>query len=248
MESRPPLSLADQFAAACDWWREAGVDQDFLDEPEKLLKAPEVQSRQARAAAEKVKAALEAEAQKPMIGGEKSAWPTSLEDFQQWWMTEPSLDEAGTQGRVAPRGPKGADLMVIVPMPEADDRDRLLSAGHGKLISNMLRAMEVNADKAYLASALPRHMPLADWAGPHAAGLGEIMLRHMELAAPKRVLVLGRDLMPLLGQEKRQGVCDLALAEGSIQLLASFAPENLVATARLRADLWRRWLDWTGNA
>ena len=91
-------------------------------------------------------------------------------------------------------------------MPEAGDSDSLLSGPHGTLVANMLRAMQIAPDKAYVATAIPRHQPLTDWDALQAAGLGEVLAHHITLAAPRRLLVLGNDILPLLGLEKRQGV------------------------------------------
>jgi DNA polymerase len=247
MESREPLSLAEQFAAACDWWREAGIDQDFHDAPETLLKAPESTSEAPKPTQQAPRPAEEP-APPPIsqIGGDPAQWPQALDEFHGWWMREESLDLAGTLQRIPPRGVPQADLMVLVPMPEHGDSEHLLSGEQGTLVRNMLRAMEIAEGNSYLASVLPRHTPLADWDSILANGMGKVLFHHIALAAPKRLLVLGRDILPLLGIEKRQGVAKLSLGETSIQLLASFAPENLLQNAKLRADLWRRWLDWTG--
>lgn len=247
MESPTDPSLADQFAAALDWWREVGVDHDYTDDPQKLLQ-DEVAEEPARSRKPAAQQEASAEAPKPEMGGDRANWPQSLEGFAPWWMSEPTLDETRRDGRVPPRGVHGADLMVVIPMPEADDSETLLSGAQGKLVANMLRAMEIGPDAAYIASALPRHIPLADWDGLRTSGLGNVLLHHISLAAPKRLLVLGGDVLPLLGHEKRRGVLDLAMNDATIQLLASFAPENLIENAKLRADLWRRWLDWTGKA
>lgn len=244
METRTALTLAEQFAAACDWWRDAGVDHDYNDEAAALLKPPET-PQQALSPAKKQ--AAEPVAEKPKMGGDRSSWPQSLEDFTPWWLGEASLDGAGIGARIAPRGVKDASLMVLVPMPEAGDGDTLLSGKQGQLVANMLRAMGIAPEAAYIAAALPRHMPHADWDALLASGMGDIVLHHIALAAPRRLLVLGRDVLQLLGQEKRQGVQELPLNGAPIQLLASFGPENLLQNARLRADLWRRWLEWTGN-
>lgn len=250
MESRAPLTqqatLAQQFAAACDWWREAGVDYDFQDEPEKFLK--EILEAKNPAPKAKVKTEAAPEPEKPKMGGERKDWPQALDGFAAWWQSEPTLNELGSGTRIAPRGVAEAELMVLVAMPEASDSDSLLSGPQGKLITNMLRAMKIAPDKAYIASALPRHMPHADWDGLLSSGLGDVLAHHITLAAPKRILVLGRDVLPLLGQEKRQGVREVTVNDQAIQLLASYAPQNLIENARLRADLWRRWLEWTGNA
>ena len=40
MDSRSPLTLAEQLAAAQAWWLEAGVDSDFADEPRNWVERP----------------------------------------------------------------------------------------------------------------------------------------------------------------------------------------------------------------
>jgi uracil-DNA glycosylase len=171
------------------------------------------------------------------------AGPAILASSPPWWMAQPLLGPL--PGRIPPRGAAQADLMVLVPMPEATDTDRLLSGKEGALVSAMLRAMGIAGDAAYIASALPAHQPLPDWAGFAQAGLGEILLHHIALAAPRRVIVLGSDLLPLLGLEKRQGVREVPVSGGTVELLSSYAPEYLLANAKARASLWRRWLEWT---
>lgn len=246
MDHPPSPTLADQFAAALDWWRDAGVDNDFVEQPVNML----AESAPPPAPSPAAKAARQ-EAQPPVMarmGGEKANWPATLADFAGWWLTEPTLDEAPATNRVPPRGAAGAELMVLVPMPEAGDGEQLLSGKQGQLVTAMLRAMGIAPEVAYVAAALPRHMPVADWEALREAGLGQVLLHHITLAAPRRVLVLGQDVLPLLGLEKRQGVRNLPLAESGLPLLASLAPDILLGNPRSRADLWRRWLDWTGTA
>ncbi len=238
--------MQDQLAAALDWWREAGVDFDFEDAPGSLLSEPEEQPSPTASAPRKP--AREAVPAAPRIGGDPGDYPQELQAFQQWWLNEESLEPSTPSGRIAPSGNAQARLMVIIPMPEVDDREALLSGPQGRLIANMLRAMQVPADQTYLASALPRHMPMADWAQLAENGMGDVLAHHIALAAPERVLILGRDILGLLGLERKQGVQEIAFPKQSIQALASFAPEGLLGNARLRRDLWQRWLDWTGQA
>lgn len=241
-------SLADQFAAALDWWREAGVDSDFVEQPVNFLADPAPAPPATPTAAARV---VREEPPPPVlarIGGERSAWPATLDAFSAWWVAEPSLDDGSVAARVAPRGPAGADLLVLVPMPEAGDAEQLLSGRQGQLVAAMLRAMGIAPEAAYIAAALPRHMPVADWDAMRGAGLGDVLLHHLVLAAPRRILVLGQDVLPLVGLEKRQGVRELPLNESGVPLLASLAPDILLGNPRSRADLWRRWLDWTGTA
>ena len=246
MDSRPQPALADQLAAAMDWWREAGVDCDFLDDPQKLLSEPDVEKARARPAPRPAPA-KPAPPPPPKLGGDRENWPADLDAFRRWWMTEPTLDDAPLATRVPPQGLAKAELMILVPMPEAEDRETLLSGRQGELVRNMLRAMGIGEERAYIAAALPRHMPAADWAQMTANGMGAVLLHHIQLVAPQRLLVLGRDVLPLLGLARSQKPQALTADAVSLQALASYSPDSLLQNARLRAGLWRGWLEWTGN-
>ena len=249
MQTRTNLSLQNQLAAALDWWRDAGVDYDLGDIPEAMLAKPDTRPEApvSHPAASTRKSEAVGNALPPQVGGKREQWPDTLTDFAHWWLTEPSLDAGGMAPRVPPRGTAKAPLMVIVPMPEANDTERLLGNRQGELVGNMMRAMGLTDDTTYLASALPRHAPHTDWSHLKTSGMGEVLLHHIALVQPGRVLVLGRDICDLLGLDRKQGAKTIDADSGTIQILASFAPEGLLENTRLRSDLWRRWLDWTGN-
>lgn len=247
MELRPLPTLADSIAATQAWWREAGVDLAFHDEPRAWL-APDETAADCQPSPVPSARAAPATPQRPRIGGDPAEWPTDLPAFHRWWLDEPSLDPGGLRGRVAPRGAAEARLMIVVPMPEADDRETVLSGVHGRLLAGMVRAMGLGPDEVYLATALPRHMALPAWADLTANGLADVLGHHIALAAPKRLLVLGRDILPLLGHDPAQAspaINQIEIQGREVPLLTSYAPGRLLDHARLRADLWRRWLEWT---
>lgn len=240
-DPNPPL--AESIAAAQAWWREAGVEHVFHDTPQGWLAEPELEPEVVAAPTAK-----SAPATRPRIGGDQSGWPQDLAGFRDWWLTEPSLDAGGTAPRLAPRGDAGAEVMFVVPMPEAGDSTTLLSGREGKLLASLATAMGLAPDAAYLATALPRHTPLPDWERFTADGMGEVLLHHISLASPKRLIVLGMRILPLLGHDPAQAapaVSELAIQPGPVPLLATYAPERLLGNARQRASLWQRWLDWT---
>lgn len=244
-QASSPTPLAEQIAAAQAWWREAGVDFVFHDEPRAWLAddAPPAHSAAAVTAP-----ASPVEPPRARIGGDPSGWPQDLATFHRWWLEDPSLDTGGAALRVAPRGEAGAALMILVPMPEAHDRNTLLSGPEGKLLAALATAMGLAADAIYFAAALPGHMPLPDWQQLRDGGLGEVLLHHIRLVSPTRLLVLGTRILPLLGHDPAQaapGVSELAIQERKVPVLASYAPERLLGSARQRAGLWRTWLDWT---
>ena len=248
MDTRDPPPLAEQLAAARDWWLEAGVDSEFADEPRNWLERPAQEPTEAPQPAAPVKPP---EPVLPPLGGAPLSWPQTLAEFAPWWLAGDQLDTGGTGLPVAPRGAPGAELMILVPMPEDADRDRLLSGPQGQLIGNMLAAMGIADDAAYFASALPRHARHPDWQALADRQLGQVVAHHVNLAAPRRLLMLGRAMLPLFGHDPAQAGAKprrIEVQGCGVPALASFGPDALLQTPRFRAGLWRGWLEWTGGA
>lgn len=246
MPPRPAPTLAQSIAAAQEWWRDAGVEFSYSEEPRGWLADDEP------AAAEPVRAepvpVSPKQPERPPIGGDRSAWPQDLAGFAQWWLGEASLDESGTHPRIAPRVAAGAELLLLVPMPEADDGDTLLAGPQGRLLASFALAAGLAPDRVAIAAALPRHTPLPDWRALAANGHGEVLLHLLALAGPKRLIVFGRDVLPLLRHDPPQGapvVSELTIQDRPLPVLSTYSPGRLLENARLRAGLWQRWLEWT---
>ncbi|KPL67466.1 hypothetical protein SZ64_04725 [Erythrobacter sp. SG61-1L] len=251
MDTRFPLTLAQQIAAAQDWWREAGVDHDFADATEVWLREPEEEAPDTPVRPPIAMPVAEPVAKRPVIGGDQAQWPQTLEAFAEWWLAEPSLDIGGARPRIAPRGAAGASLMVLVPEPEAEDAETLLSGARGRLLSSFLRAAGIDPAEVYLASALARHTPAADWPALKADGLGAVTLHHIALAKPRRVIAFGRDILPLFGHDPAQNPAFLRNINhqgASFPLLAERSLDFLLARPNARAGFWQRWLDWTDGS
>ena len=180
------------------------------------------------------------------IASDRSKWPEKFEDFASWWLSEPSLAPRGAT-RVAPVGPQGAALMVLVPMPAEDDGDTLLSGRTGQLLDAMISAFGVDPASVYRACALPARIALPDWAALGAAGLGAVLQRHVALAAPKRMLVFGRsDISALLAHGPAHNTHPLRAFNheaGSVPAGFEYDLETLLAKPGWKAGVWQRWLD-----
>ena len=245
MDNRPHPGLSADIAAALDWWRDAGVDMDFSDAPADWLAPPESVEDEPPLAIP-VRAAMPEEPAAPTIA--QADLPVTLAAFSEWWLNEPTLDGGRSGGRVAPRGPAGAELMVIVPEPEPDDSDMLLSGPLGRLLDAMLAAMGLPDDTVYRASALPRHTPMADWSGLARQGIGQVLRHHVGLVRPKRLVAFGSNILPLLGHDPAHNPAVLTLfnhEEGNIPLLVARELAALRERPRWKAGLWQGWLDWT---
>ncbi|MBA4161761.1 MAG: hypothetical protein C0515_06730 [Novosphingobium sp.] len=238
--------MGREIAAALQWWRDAGLEHDFADAPSNWLERPAPAVTEARPASPpmEIKAAP-----RPLVrlGGPRESWPQDLAAFTAWWLVEPSLDNGQVAGRVPPRGPAHAALMVLVDYPESGDGERLLSGPQGRLLDAILTALGIPLDQVYVASLLPRHMPLPDWVALAEAGLGELALHHLALAAPKRLISFGANVSPLLGHDpaKTAETLPQCYQVGThVPALAAPGLDTLMARPRGKARLWQALLDW----
>lgn len=249
MTDSPFSTLAEDYAAALDWWREAGVDLDYSDEPAGWLRAPEVEAEaepaearqpppptvprpSAAPALERALARAREGQAATAIGGDPQHWPRDLAEFRSFWLTEPTLDPGTLDERVAPAGEAGAPLMVLIGQPEDGDREALLSGHCGALLARILRAMGLDESQVYLASALPRCSPLPEWDDLAARGLAALTRHHIALAAPRRLIAFGR--------------APAMLATGSeVPMLAAPQLGTLLRSAALKRKFWHAWLDWS---
>ncbi len=250
MEIGTKPSLSEEIAAALDWWRDAGVDCDLRDEAQGwiLEKEAEPASKAAPAPAASARPAADAPLAAPVI--DRSTWPADLAAFPAWWLSDPVLDEGQTAGRVPPRGVPGAELMIVVAEPERNDSAELLSGPQGKLLNAMLAAMGIAPEAAYFASALPRHTPHADWAAAKRRGIGEVLRHHIALAAPKRLIVFGGNILPLLGHDPANSPAnsrEFNHGDRSVPLLLGRELGALLERPRWKAGFWQSWLEWTSS-
>ena len=233
------------FAAALDWWREAGVDYAFLDEAQSWL--PPVD--EAGGPAQNRHGPPRKEPEAAPVEPAPLSIPESLNAFQSWWMSAPELDAGRCTGRVAPRGTAGAQLMILALPPEANDRDVLLSGAEGRLLDAFLSVAGINDEAVYRASVLPCHSPGADWSPAANGVVAEALVRHVELVRPERLLVLGYVLLPLLGHGSPQGPAVSTTFNHQGRTIPMLAVRRIPAVAsqpRWKSALWRAWLDWNG--
>ena len=238
---------------ALDWWREAGVDADFSDEPSGWLAEPEAEKDVAPPPPPpKIvrKNALERALDRPGNAARSidiGAMPDTLEKFREWWMSEPSLAEGALDRRVPPAGVASAKVMLFLPQPFDTDREGLLTGEAGKFVRALLGAMGFAEHEAYFATALPAPMAMPEWDKLAAAGLGEVTRHHISLAAPERVILFGREQLALFGRSPEDARAPLTIdcAGKSVALLPAPDLRNLARSARRRETFWNRWLDWT---
>jgi len=255
--------IALEVRSALEWWQLSGVDCDFSDDATAWLESEREE--------DPVRPGTESGSTKPdlpagpgdtvhatrddlretktpprdLFHGDK---PADLEQFHRWWLEAPGIDAIGPRGRIAPRGSANAELMVLVLDPEAEDRDTLLGGPQGRLFANMLSAMRLPADRVYIASALPRHTPMADTPALAHDGMADVVAHHITLASPQRLLVIGTDILPLLGLDATEPDRYFRGSDAKWQAIPMMVCEGLdamMAMPTLKARFWKRWIEWS---
>lgn len=246
--SQQQIHFSSQIHAAFDWWRDAGVDIDFTDDVtdwlEKQAGLAPVKSEQVAAKPPESDLVDLPQKKIDLLGENPSQ---DLKEFREWWLSDPAIDQIGIRGRIPPIGPRAAQLMIVVMTPEEEDTQSLLSGAQGKLLDGFLRAARLERSEIYIASVLPRHSPISDGNNLKSTGYGKVLLHHIRLAEPKRLLVLGKNILPLLGHEMTQEPAHLQNINHENHTLPLMVVEGLgsmLAMPRLKARFWRKWLDW----
>ncbi|NCP18083.1 MAG: hypothetical protein GW855_02845 [Erythrobacter sp.] len=264
--SSEPKTLRDAFAATLDWWREAGVEEFVEDAPGGWLRSantdvPGGDAVAQSAATPPVEATpepvrrgalsrfLEAEGdgQHP---GDPAQWPTDLDKFVRWWMESDAVDAPGAYPRIAPRGPAEARAILILPQPQEQDGDALLGGPAGTLADSMLRAFGFAAEEIRYASVLPRHTLRPDWDAVAAAGYGRLLLHHIALARPERIVACGERVWSLLAHgaaQEPQALTTITTDSARIPVFAIPDMQALLRNPASRAQTWNRWLDWNDS-
>jgi DNA polymerase len=252
----PQPSLSHEIDAALEWWLAAGVDSDFCDDAMSWLTDPVELAmhtpipQQSAVISDRVSQPETSLEVAPVIITDYmgDSPPQTIEDFHQWWLENPAFGARGLYPRVAPRGAKGARLMILVPDPEQGDDERLLSGPQGRLLNSILSAIGAVENDVYVASVLPFHTPLADLESLARGGLEKVLLHHINLIEPHRLMVFGLGLAPMFGQKltnSNQLLREINQFNASPPTLVSEGLDSLLELPRLKARFWRRWIQWS---
>ncbi len=145
-------------------------------------------------------------------------------------------------------GNPASGIMLIGPMPSGeDDREGAPFSGRpGQLLDRMLSAIGLDRDGVYLANILPWRPPGdRQPSQPEASICRPFIERHVELAAPRRILLLGNYSARFFlgGNETINGLRgrwrEVGIAGQSFQALASYHPQDLLAAPATKALAWQ---------
>jgi uracil-DNA glycosylase len=213
--------------SALAWWLEAGVDVAVQEEPRDWLKpaAPKPQAQVSEPP--------------PNV-----AQPTheTLAELQDWLASSAQLPLASsTARRIMPQGPENAAIMLLTEAPTLEDfaAGQPIGGESWELAKRMLAAIKIPADEAYSASLSCFHVPGAKMSPADREACAEIARRHIQLAKPKRLLLLGDGpAQALLGKPLPQARGHVHKVEG-VRTVATFHPRALINQPSNKSLAWK---------
>lgn len=200
--------------SALGWWLEAGVDALVSEDPRDWLNPP--------------KPGPVAEAPTPNV---RVPEPETLEALKDWLATGADLPFASAGARRAlPHGPEQAEIMLFSEAPAAEDAaaDQPIGGDAWRLATRMLAAIGFAPEQAYSASLSCFHAPGKKMSTAERDLCAEIARRHIRLARPRRILLLGDGpCLALIGKRLVDGRGHVHKIEG-VRAVATFHPRHLI--------------------
>ena len=216
--------------SALAWWLDAGVDVAIQEEPRDWLKPPV-----ARPAA----MVAEAPSAPPNIAPPSH---DTLAELQKWLASSAQLPLAsGTARRIMPQGPENAAVMLLTEAPTLEDfaAGQPVGGESWELAKRMLAAIKIPAEQAYSASLSCMHVPGARMSPADREACAEIARRHIKLAKPKRLLLLGDGpAQALLGKPLPQARGHVHKVEG-VRTVVTFHPRQLINQPSNKSLAWK---------
>jgi len=215
------------------WWLEAGVDTAIQEDPRNWF--------------ERQTAAPDDTDEPPDAPPEAS--PDSLEGFQHWLATSPDAPLASKSKPVLPVGAEGAEVMLISEPPARDELASGLPIGgeSADLMERMLASIGM-AGQAYSANLACFHSPGARLSPKQLEQCAAAARKHVALAKPKRLLLLGdAPSRALLGKPLVDARGHVHKIEG-VRTVATFHPSHLLKRTDHKRLAWQDLLLLTEEA
>ena len=231
-----------------DWWEDAGVDVPDIKLATPKRKVPPRQAPVQKTTPSQAPRPNPA-APKPIIDAApiaaKAKTLAELKAAMDRFDAGPLSD--GARQCVFARGNPEADVMVIGEAPgiEEDKAGKPFIGPAGQLLDKMLASIGLTEETAYLTNVVNWRLPNNRKTTDDDIALCKPFLdRHIELAAPKVILMVGgvsmSALMGLTGIMKQRGQWQIVTIAGTeIPALPIYHPAFLLRQPTLKKDAWR---------
>jgi DNA polymerase len=211
-------------ASALRWWLEMGVDAAIQESPRNWL--------------ERGQAPAPAESPQPPA---PAPVPESLEAFREWLASSPDAPLASARSKpVLPVGAEGAEIMLLSDPPTSDEiaSGAPIGGEAAELMERILAAIGLSG-QAYSANLACFHSPGGRLGPRELEACAAAARRHVALARPKRLLLLGdAPCRALLGKGLVDARGHVHRIEG-VRAVATCHPRFLLTQPSKKADCWK---------
>jgi len=166
--------------------------------------------------------------------------PDSFDDFRQWLAAATGPLASERSKPVLPHGVEGAEVMLLADPPGRDELTdgRPIGGEPALLMKRMLAAIGMEG-KAYSANLSCFHSPGGRLSPRQIEECAAVARRHVALAKPKRLLLLGdAPCRALLGKPLLQARGHVHKVEG-VRTVATFHPRHLLKRPSDKALAWK---------
>ena len=239
--------------AALDWQIEMGVDEAIADAPVDRY-AIEVKKPAATppVAAPPPAAPVEAApVDAVQVARDAAASAADLDGLQAALFAFEECDlKAAARNFIFADGVPGSKVMVITDPPNRDDdrAGQMMSGRGGVLFDKMIAAIglsRVGDNTVYMAPVLPWNPPQnRDPSGAELAMMTPFLRRHIELAQPRLLVLMGNaPCQALLGRNGMTRLRGTWVDVAGTPALPMFTPDYLMAHGAAKRDTWADLLD-----
>jgi DNA polymerase len=216
--------------SALAWWLEAGVDMVVDEQARNWLKPPEPKAQPEPAPEPR-----------PAANVTQPSHAT-LAELQGWLASSMQLPFASPGApRVMPQGAQEPAVMLLTDAPTVEDvaAGQPIGGEAWELTRRMLAAIRIPVEQAYAASLNCIYLPGARMSREEREACAAIARRHVDLARPKRLLLLGEGpSQALLGKPLPAARGHVHKVEG-VRTVATFHPRQLIKQPSSKSLAWK---------
>ena len=260
----PSFETDQELESYWEWWRMAGVEQGYAEQPsgwleavsdEKVNAAPQPiaqpKARQADPKNTNIAGQQNAIKQKPAapspIAEKPKQLPENFEDIARWWQTSDDvMMTSGIGPRILPALIKAPKLLIISDMPDQDDAERLFTGASGALLNNILNAAHIEREAAAFLSIWPQYSLAPKLEMDRQFYWAEIVQHLIALIDPHHIMLCGNFAnMIVTGKdrvENQRSLPNINHNQRSIPLSVSVHPRTLLNRPTLKRAAWNDWL------
>ena len=240
--------------ALLDWQVEMGADEAICDAPVDrytLQDKPKVTAKPAAAAQTPPEVPTAPEVDAVQIAKDAASAAQDLDGLRAAMMAFEHCDlKAAARNFIFSGGTAGSSVMIITDAPDRED-DRsgtLLSGRVGALFDKMIGAIGLSREgeaSVYLAPVVPWNPPQnREPNAPELDMMRPFLTRHIELAAPKLLVLMGNGpCQALLGRSGMTRLRGTWIEAAGLPALPMFAPAHLMSAPMAKRDAWADLLD-----